>query len=245
MIEIKNKRAFLTGASRGIGQQIAFGLAKRGCNLVLQARKLENLKTTLEGLKSYDVDVKTIAAELSDPESVESMLKEVDDMDVTIDIVYNCAAIMSKPQEIFASDRKEWDRVMEVDFYSLVTICEHFLPRLCDQGFGRVVNVSSGIQDQPRLAPYSVAKAAVDRYTRDLAPSMKEKGVLMNVIDPGWIKTDLGGPNAFSEVASVLPGMLVPVLMDEASPVGAFYRAQDYVGLEDEALEAKVKVVFG
>jgi len=227
---IKGKRVFLTGASRGIGQQIAYAFAGLGCDLILQARSIDHLSTTVDQLKSYDVDVACVEAELSDPSSVEAMLLVVDGLGKQVDIVYNCAAVMSDQQEIFKSNRNEWDRVMQVNFYALVTICEYFLPKLIEQGWGRVINVTSGIADQPGLAPYSVSKAAVERYTRDLSKMMKEKNILMNCIDPGWIKTDLGGPNAFSEVDSVIPGMIVPALLEDEGPVSQFYRAQDYAG---------------
>ena len=230
MKDINGKRVFLTGASRGIGQQIAYAFADLGCNLILQARTKGNLDSTLANLKKFDVEVDVVEAELSNESSVKAMLVEIDGLNKQVDIVYCNAAVMSESQDIFNSSRAEWDRVMQINFYSLVTINEHFLPKLIQQGYGRVINVSSGIADQPALAAYSVSKAAVERFVRDLSKQMKEKNVLMNCIDPGWIKTDLGGPNAFSEVDSVIPGMIVPALLEDDGPVGQFYRAQDYAG---------------
>lgn len=230
MKDISGKRVFLTGASRGIGQQIAYGFAELGCNLILQARKLDNLQETLKHLKSYQIDVETVEGELSDPQSVEAMLSTIEALQKQVDIVYCNAAIMSKPQELFQADKAEWDRVMQINVYSLIRINEFFLPKLAEQGFGRVINVSSGIQDQPALMAYSVSKACVERFTRDLSKEMQNKKVLMNCIDPGWIKTDLGGPNAFSEVDSVLPGMLVPAVIEDDGPISHLFRAQDYVG---------------
>ena len=80
---------------------------------------------------------------------------------------------------------------------------------------GRVINLSSGIRDTPHLAPYSVSKAAVDKYTLDLAAELKGTGVIASTLDPGWIKTDMGGNQADNEVETVLPGALVPVLIDD------------------------------
>jgi 3-oxoacyl-[acyl-carrier protein] reductase len=80
----------------------------------------------------------------------------------------------------------------------------------------------------PQLAPYSVSKAALDKYTQDLSAELKGSGVLVNSLDPGWLKTDLGGENAENEVVSVLPGALVPVLYDNEGPSGMFICAQDY-----------------
>jgi NAD(P)-dependent dehydrogenase (short-subunit alcohol dehydrogenase family) len=68
----------------------------------------------------------------------------------------------------------------------------------------------------------------VDKYTRDLAAELRGTNVLVNTLDPGWLKTDLGGPNAPGEVESVLPGALVPALLEDYGPSGQFYAAQDY-----------------
>jgi NAD(P)-dependent dehydrogenase (short-subunit alcohol dehydrogenase family) len=230
MKDISGKRVFLTGASRGIGQQIAYAFAGLGCHLILHARKKENLETTLTALKAFKVEVDSVEAELSDSESVESMLLELDQLNKQVDIVYCNAAVGSDSQDIYHSSRAEWDRVMQVNFYTLVRINEYFLPKLVEQGFGRIINVSTGMEDQPNLAPYSVSKAAVERFTRDLSKQMKAKNVLMNCIDPGWIKTDLGGPDAFSEVESVIPGMIVPALLEDDGPVSQLFKAQAYVG---------------
>lgn len=237
MINIKGKTVFLTGASRGIGRQIAIGFAGLGCDLILHARKKENLDETLELLKEAEVGIDLVEAELSDREDVKKMLAAVDKMEKQVDIVYNCAGISGSDENIYNTDRANWDKILEVNVHALVSICEHFMPKLIDQGFGRIVNVSSGVADQPNLIAYSVSKAAVDRYTKDFAKSMKEQNVLMNTIDPGWIKTDMGGPNAFSEVSSVIPGMLVPVLMPDDGPVGMRFSAQDYVGMEFKEID--------
>jgi NAD(P)-dependent dehydrogenase (short-subunit alcohol dehydrogenase family) len=96
------------------------------------------------------------------------------------------------------------------------------------RGYGRIVNVTSGIKDTPNLAPYGVSKAAVDKYTSDLAAELKDSNVLVNRLDPGWLKTDLGGPDAMYPVEDVLPGALVPALLDDNGPSGELFAAQDY-----------------
>jgi len=237
MIDIKGKRAFLTGASRGIGREIAKGLASLGCHLIIHARSLENLKHTEKMLSEYDVEVDLVAGELSDPIQVDDLLKQVDTLNKEVDIVYNCAAISGMDKDIFNTSRDNWTNIMEVNVYALIKICEHFMPKLIEQGFGRIVNVTSGIADQPELIAYSISKAAVDRYSRDFSKSLKKDKVLINCVDPGWIKTDLGGTNAWDEVSSVLAGMLVPVLIEEEGPVGIGFSAQEYKGMTYEDIE--------
>jgi NAD(P)-dependent dehydrogenase (short-subunit alcohol dehydrogenase family) len=96
--------------------------------------------------------------------------------------------------------------------------------------WGRVINLTSGIVDQPQLTAYAISKAAVDKFVRDFVPHLAGSGVQMNLLDPGWLRTDLGGPRAPNDPSSVIPGALVPALMDNGES-GRFFRAQDYAGL--------------
>ena len=114
---------------------------------------------------------------------------------------------------------------------ALVMICHAFIPGMVERGWGRIVNVTSGIADQPELIAYAISKAAVDKFVYDTVGKLDGTGVLMNLLDPGWLRTDLGGPNAPGAVESVLPGALIPVLSEEGVS-GKLYRAQDYVDME-------------
>ena len=88
---------------------------------------------------------------------------------------------------------------------------------------------TSGIKDQPELIAYAISKAAVDKFVADTAGRLKDNGVLMNLSGPGWLRTDLGGPQAPNAVESVLPRALVPALIDDGT-TGKLFRAQDYAG---------------
>lgn len=76
--------------------------------------------------------------------------------------------------------------------------------------------------------PYSCSKAALDRYVRDMVPTLSGTNVLMNLMDPGWLQTDMGGQQAPNHPDSVLPGALVPVLLKREAGSGNLYNAQDY-----------------
>ncbi len=228
MKQLLNRWALVTGSARGIGQQIAIGLAQEGCNVIVHGRLKEHTKTTLGLLQEYGIKTDSVEGELSSVSDVERMIDIIRKAHGGIDILYNNAAIQNKWKDIWDITLDEWKELFQINLYSMILLCNAFAPGMKARGFGRIVNLSSGIKDIPQLAPYSVSKAAVDKYTMDLAAELKGSGVLVNYLDPGWLKTDLGGPNAEHEVTTVLPGALKPVLLDNGGPTGTFFRAQDY-----------------
>ena len=99
---------------------------------------------------------------------------------------------------------------------------------MIENGFGRVINTTSGIKDEPELAPYGASKWAVNKLTYDIAVKLKNTGVRINTLDPGWIRTDLGGENADHPVEAVLPGALAPALIENNGPNGELFSAIDH-----------------
>ena len=230
---LEGKWALVTGSSRGIGQQIALGLAERKCNVIVHGRKPESVARTLEMLKLYQVETFVAAGELSKPDEVQAIVRAVKDGPGVVDILYNNAAIGSTwTDHIWDIDEAHWHDVFQVNVFAVIALCSAFAPGMKERGYGRIINLTSGIKDQPQLAPYSVSKAAVDKYSRDLAAELRDTNVLVNYLDPGWLRTDMGGPDAFDAVETVLPGALVPALLDDDGPTGRFYAAQDYKVLE-------------
>lgn len=225
---LEGKWALVTGSSRGIGQQIALGLAGRKCNVIVHGREESSCRQTYQMLESYPVEIRIAVGELATVEGVEKIIHSVTDANLPVDILYNNAAIQNEWKEIWEISREEWLGTFQINFFSIVALCNAFVPEMKRRGFGRIINLTSGIRDIPQLAPYSVSKAAVDKYTKDLAAEMKGSNVLVNTLDPGWLLTDMGGPEAMYPVETVLPGALVPALLDDHGPSGRFFSAQDF-----------------
>ena len=225
---LEGKWALVTGASRGVGQQIALGLAERKCNLLVHARKSENTASTVELLKPCGVQVHVVSGELSSTEGIQSVIDGVRSGPGHVDILYNNAAVMSAWKPIWEVATAEWQDIFQVNLLAMIALCNAFAPEMKRRGFGRIINLSSGIKDTPNLSPYGVSKAAVDKYTRDLATELSGSNVLVNYLDPGWLKTDMGGEDAMYPIEEVLPGALVPALLDDNGPSGQLFAAQDY-----------------
>ncbi|MBN2565364.1 MAG: SDR family oxidoreductase [Candidatus Eisenbacteria bacterium] len=227
MKSLRGKWALVTGSSRGIGQQIAVGLAQHGCNIVLHGRKPDHLEETLSLLADSGVETRIVAGDLGTDEGIASVIEGVNAAVDGIDILYNNAAIQNEWQEVWEIPKEVWLEAFNVNVYAMVAMCDAFAPGMIERGFGRIINLTSGIRDIPQLAPYSITKAAVDKYTADLAAELEGTNVIVNTLDPGWLKTDMGGPDADHDVATVLPGALVPALLDDGGPSGRRYSAQE------------------
>lgn len=235
MTDIKNKWALITGASRGVGQQIALGLAKKGVNLVLHSSAINNQEQTLELLKDYNIKIEQVACDLGQAQQIHECIVKAESLSGGIDILYNNAAIMTQFIDLYDVPPEDYHISFQVNVLAVIQICNFFSQRMKTRGFGRIINVTSGIKDTPDLDAYSITKAALDKYTRDLAVKMANTGVLANLLDPGWCRTDLGGPEAWNDVRSVLPGALIPAMLGkqgDEEPRGMLFAAQDFSGIE-------------
>jgi NAD(P)-dependent dehydrogenase (short-subunit alcohol dehydrogenase family) len=238
MTSLLGKWSLVTGASRGVGSHLSEGLAKLGSNVILHSRELSHTQALATRIGRHGVNVVTVSGELSDQAQVDAMLDAALKQAGRIDILYNNAAIMTpwkeNPWDIPAEDFRA---SFEVNVISLARICYRLVPPMLARKWGRVINLTSGIMNEPNLTAYAISKAAVDKFVRDFVPRLAGTGVNMNLLDPGWLRTDLGGPRAPNDPSTVLPGALVPALLDNGES-GRFFRAQDYAGLSlEQALE--------
>ena len=231
MTSLQGKWSLVTGASRGVGTHVSEGLAQLGSNIILHSRELSHTQALAAKLKDTGVKVVSVAGELSHQAQVDALLDAALKQAGQIDIVYNNAAIMTPYRaNIWEIPAEDFRMSFEVNVISLARICHRLVPLMLARKWGRVINLTSGIQEQPELTAYSISKAAVDKLVRDFVPKLAGSGVQMNLLDPGWLRTDLGGPKAPNDPSTVLPGALVPALLDNGES-GRFFRAQDYAGL--------------
>lgn len=231
MINVKNKWALITGASRGLGRLVAIAMAEQGCNLVLHGRNTEHCQKVLDEVKKYGVEAYTVGAELDDMSQVEKMHAEIDSKGTQIDILFNNAGLQTTYRSgIFDTPVSEFETSFRINTIAPMMICYHFLPKMIEHGFGRIINTSSDINHEPQQAPYSASKAALDKITRDLAYHYRDSGVIISLANPAWCKTDMGGENAYHEPETAIPGLLVGAFVDDGIS-GRYFNAQDFSGM--------------
>lgn len=231
MVSVKGKWAFITGASRGVGYELALFMAARGCNLILHSRSKSNSEKILNEVKALGVDAVNVQAELSKDSEVRTMLKTIDDLTVDVDFVFNNAGIqVTYRNDFIQTPIEDFDSSFKINLIAVTTICYHFLPKMMSKGFGRIINTTSGIKDQPEQAAYSASKAALDKFTQDLGTKVEGTNIMINLTDPGWCRTDLGGPHAPNDVKDSLPGVAVSAFIDDKKSSRLFI-GPDFIGM--------------
>ncbi len=244
MVNVKGRWALITGAARGIGYLSAIFMAKQGCNLILHSRKPEHTAKVLEEVKALGVEAVAVSAELSDLDAVEKMLTEIDALGVDVDIVLNNAGLqIAYRTEYFKTPTSDYTESFKINTIAPAMICYHFMPKMIEKGFGRILNTTSGIALDPYQAGYSASKAALDKITIDLGYTVQGTDVCINLTDPGWCRTDLGGPHAPNAPESAIPGIVVGAFIDDKKS-GRNLGAQNFAGMTLEEAVAKAEREF-
>lgn len=243
MISVKGKWALITGASRGIGYLTALSMAKEGCNLVLHSRRIEHTLKVMEEVNAFGIEAYCVQADLANHVEIVAMLDEIETRGTAIDIVFNNAAVqVAYRSDFWKTPLEDFDVSFRINFIAVTTICYRLIPKMIERGFGRIINTTSGIKDQPEQAAYSASKTALDKFTRDLGTKLEGSNVLINLTDPGWCRTDLGGPRAPNAPESSLPGVIVGAFLDDTRS-GRLLNAGYFTGLSLEDAVEKAKTV--
>lgn len=223
----------ITGASRGVGKEISKFMASMGYDLLLQARKKENLKDTLEYIKDYNITTKLYECDLENLEDVKRFLNEITD---SVEVVFNNAGIQIGYNSDFLNyDFSTFAPQFKVNCMTPLYITHYFLKKM-EGKKGFIINVTSGINHEPEQPAYSASKAALDKVTHDLAYKYRNTDITISLADPGWCRTDLGGPKAPNDVKSVIPGIVLGAFSKDANDL--VIHAQDFTNLTlDEALK--------
>ena len=244
MYQAKGKWALITGAARGIGYLTALFMARQGCNLILHSRELSHTEKVLSQVKALGVSAYAVAADLNDLVAVEHMLQEIDGLGVQVDIVLNNAGLqIAYRTEYLSTPPEDFEISFNVNTVAPAMICYHFLPGMMARGSGRILNTTSGIALDVCQAGYSASKAALDKITIDLGSRVEGTDVMINLTDPGWCRTDLGGPQAPNAPESAIPGIVVGVFADDKKS-GRYLGAQHFAGMTLEEAVKKAEAEF-
>ncbi len=223
------KVALVTGASRGIGLEICRQLGAAGYTVVLTARDPERGGRALDLLRREGLDVRFQALDVTDPARAREVAAAVAGELGRLDALVNNAAVAIDARATLAVlDPGLMRRTLETNLLGALHCCQAFLPLMLRQGYGRIVNVSSGRGSFSRLGAggpsYRISKTALNALTVILADELKDTNVLVNAMTTGWVRTRLGGLKAPRTAAEGAATAVWLAMLPDGGPRGKFWK---------------------
>jgi len=191
VIDLKGKVAVVTGSSRGLGKAIAIALASAGADITITSRKMKSLEGVKRDLEKTGRNILCIELDVRSRESISSMAEKVLDHFGRVDILVNNAGTnIRKPAIEFTWE--EWDTVLNTNLKSVFFCSQAIVPYMIKQGWGRIINIGSAtsIMGFPNISPYCASRGGIVQLTKSLAVEWGPSGVNVNVLAPGWFRTE-------------------------------------------------------
>lgn len=224
--------ALVTGANRGIGFEICRQLGAAGYAIVLTARDAEKGARAVETLRKAGIDARFCRLDVTDPSSPRQVAAFLEGELGRLDALVNNAAIALDPREILETVEIDvMRRTLETNLIGVLACCQAFLPMMKKQGYGRIVNVSSGRGSFARLGAggpcYRISKTALNALTVILADEVKDFNILVNAVTPGWVRTRLGGMKAPRSTAEGAESAVWLAMLPDDGPRGRFFKDRE------------------
>ena len=221
---LEGKTALVTGASSGIGKEIALVLAEAGADVAVAARRLDRIEETADEIRGLGRRAVPIQADVSDSQQVDDMVSQATESLARIDILVNNAGISgggplvplpdgeanSQTSRRLADDT--WHRVIDTNLSSCMYVNRAGAPQMLERRSGKIINISStsAILAEPYGSAYQVSKAGMKMLTKTLANEWGQFNINVNAIGPGWFVTEMTGdglnvPGKYQEAVSNIP----------------------------------------
>ena len=216
--------AFITGATRGIGKQIAITLAKNGFDIALNYRKEnEDLENTKKEIERENVKCFAVQGDVSSFESAEEMINKIITEFGKIDVLVNNAGI-TKDMLLMRMKKEDFENVIDVNLVGTFNITKNVIPFMMKQRSGRIINISSvvGISGNAGQSNYSASKAGIIGFTKSLAKEVGSRNILVNAVAPGFIQTqmtDVLKDEVKEEIAKQIPLKRMGTTQDVANVI--------------------------
>ncbi len=224
--------ALVSGGNRGIGLEVCRRLAQEGLTVILGSRDEARGRQAAEGLPGEEVVVRQL--DVADAGSVERLAASIESDFGRLDVLVNNAAISNDDGQSGAeADLERVREALEANLFGAWRLCEVAIPHMRREGYGRIVNVSTGLaalEDMGSGSPgYRISKTSLNALTRILAAELRGSGILVNAVNPGWVQTDMGGQNANRTVEEGADGVVWAATLHNNGPTGGFFRDRRHV----------------
>ena len=219
-----DKCALITGATRGIGKQIAITLAKQGYNIALNYRKEnEELENSKKEIEEIGVQVLAVKGDVANFENCENFVKQVIERFGQIDVLVNNAGI-TKDMLLMRMKKEDFEQVIDTNLVGTFNVTKNVVPYMMKARSGRIINISSvvGISGNAGQTNYSASKAGIIGFTKSLAKEIASTNILVNAVAPGFIETnmtDVLKDDVKQEIAKNIPLKRMGTAQDVANVV--------------------------
>ena len=225
--------ALVSGANRGIGTEIARQLARQGIMVAMGSRDSDKGNAAADVLRSEGLEPAVVELDVTDQDSITKAISETQSLFNRIDILVNNAGILhdgastdikgvaNVPIEIVT-------QTFDTNVVGPLRLIQAVLPIMREQGYGRIVNMSSGLGQLEEMAEgypaYRLSKTALNALTRTTAAEVGQANIKVNTMCPGWVRTDMGGPNAARPVEKGAETAIWLATLPDDGPTGGFFR---------------------
>lgn len=209
-LPLAGRVALVTGAGRGIGRAIAIALARHGADIAINYASNDKAAAEVAGeIRALGRRAELFKCNIADDVAVHAMGEEIRKVFPRIDILVNNAGI-TRDKTFMKMTHVEWDEVIGVNLKGPVQMTHLFLPQMVENGWGRVINITSVIGQMGNFgqANYAAAKGGLDAFTKSVAREVARKGVTVNCVAPGFIRTDMTASvpeKALEHIKSITP----------------------------------------
>lgn len=234
------KIAVVTGANRGLGFETCRQLAKRDIQVILTTRDQAKGQAAVEKLQAEELDVKYHPLDVTNADSIKQLAEFIGDKFGHLDILVNNAGILidylENPEgNIFNAKVDALRQTIETNVYGPLQICQTLIPLMKIHNYGRVVNLSSslgklsGNMGFTVFPTYGITKTALNAVTVLFANALKDTNILVNSVSPGWVKTDMGGPDAIHTIEQGVDTTVWLATLPNGGPNGGFFEDRNLI----------------
>jgi len=193
-MEWSNQVVLVTGASKGLGKEVAVYFGRLGAKVVCAARNATELEVVAQSIRSNGGLAVAVATDVTNNTSVATLVNRALEVFGSISILINCVGSIGPTYDLLDYlDESDWDVTLATNLKSVFLMCRYVVPIMKKQRYGKIINITINIDDRVEkgLSPYYAAKAGVTYLTRQLACELKPFNVQANCLNPGGLKTDL------------------------------------------------------
>ena len=230
MAVIDKRVAVVTGGNKGIGFEICRQLAERGLRVVLTSRDIAKGQAAQQKLSENGADVVYHRLDVDSDDSVAELARYVETEQGRVDVLVNNAGIMIDESGVgvLGTSLETFRITLETNFFGALRMCQVIVPIMQRGHYGRIVNLSSGLGQLVEMgdgtAAYRTSKTALNSLTRMVATAVSGQDILVNSMCPGWVRTDMGGPNAARGVETGAETAIWLAMLPHDGPNGGFFR---------------------